>query len=82
MQLMPNVRGIWESRVDVFGKSLRKLMVIRKKTMRYVESDNQKRKFFLDQKEGYHKTGKTFVYIDENGFSLHTNRRYAYAKRG
>jgi putative transposase len=53
-----------------------------KKTTGYKERSLIKRKAYLRLRERYARRGKTFVYIDESGFTPSANRRYAYAPKG
>lgn len=62
--------------------NLRELGFSRKKTTGYKERSLIKRKAYLRLRERYARRGKTFVYIDESGFTPSANRRYAYALKG
>jgi hypothetical protein len=53
-----------------------------KKTIAYKERSLRKRKAYLRLRERYARRGKTFVYVDESGFTPSATRRYAYAPKG
>ncbi|WDP84140.1 MAG: hypothetical protein HUN05_02345 [Desulfobacter sp.] len=48
----------------------------------YRERSDSKRKAYLRLRERYVRRCKTFVYVDESGFSPYTTRRYGYALKG
>jgi transposase len=48
----------------------------------YREADTMKRKAFLRLRERYKRRGKTFVYVDESGFTPYAFRRRGYAPKG